>query len=53
MWGIERAGFIVAVTTDDAAPIRHEADAVVLGDAVSTVEELARAVAAEGRGTRA
>lgn len=53
VWGIERAGFIVAVTTDDAAPIRHEADVVVLGDAVSTVEELARAVAAEGRGTRA
>jgi electron transfer flavoprotein alpha subunit len=53
LWGIERAGYIVAVTTDEAAPLLHEADAVVLGDAVTTMEELARAVAAAGRGTRA
>jgi electron transfer flavoprotein alpha subunit len=41
LWGIERAGYIVAVTTDEHAPIVGEADAAVLGDAVAVVEALA------------
>ena len=43
-WGIERAGFIVAITTDEHAPIVAEADAAVLGDAVAVVEALAARV---------
>jgi electron transfer flavoprotein alpha subunit len=45
LWGIERAGFIAAVDTDDRAPILHEADAVVVDDAVAVVEALAAVVA--------
>lgn len=48
-WGIEKAGFIVAVTTDDAAPIVGNADALVIDDAVSVVEELADIVTAARR----
>ncbi len=48
-WGIERAGFIVAINDDEAAPIAGNADAVVMDDAVSVVEELAEIVAAARR----
>ena len=41
LWGVERAGFIAAVDTDDHAPIAGEADAFVAGDAVEVVEALA------------
>jgi electron transfer flavoprotein alpha subunit len=40
-WGIERAGYIVAINTDDHAPIVGAADATVVGDAVAVVEALA------------
>lgn len=41
LWGVERAGFIAAVDTDDHAPISLEADAFVAGDAVAVLEALA------------
>ncbi len=41
MWGIERAGFIAAVDTDEDAPIAGECDAFVAGDAVAVLEALA------------
>ena len=41
LWGVERAGFIAAVDTDDHAPIAREADAVVVDDAVAVLEALA------------
>jgi len=46
-WGIERASLIVAVNTDEHAPIVGEADLVLLDDAVAVLEELAAIVAAE------
>jgi electron transfer flavoprotein alpha subunit len=49
-WGIERAGFIVAINPDDHAPIVRNADAVVLDDGVAVIEELAAIVAARRRG---
>ncbi len=47
LWGIERAGFIAAVDTDERAAIGAEADAVVVDDAVAVVEALAEIVARE------
>ena len=47
LWGVERAGFIVAVDTDEHAAIVGEADASVLDDAVAVVEALADIVAGE------
>jgi electron transfer flavoprotein alpha subunit len=44
--GIEKAGFIVAIDTDEHAPIVRNADAVVLDDGVSILEELADIIAA-------
>jgi electron transfer flavoprotein alpha subunit len=41
LWGVERAGFIAAVDTDDHAPIAREADTIVVGDAVDFLEALA------------
>ena len=41
LWGVERAGFIAAVDTDDRAPIAGESDAFVAGDAVAVLEALA------------
>jgi electron transfer flavoprotein alpha subunit len=41
LWGIERAGMIVAVNTDDRAPIVQEADVTVVGDGVAVAEALA------------
>lgn len=41
LWGVERAGFIAAVDTDDCAPIAGESDAFVTGDAIAVVEALA------------
>jgi electron transfer flavoprotein alpha subunit len=41
LWGVERAGFIAAVDTDDHAPIAGESDAFVTGDAVAVLEALA------------
>ena len=41
VWGIERAGFIAAVDTDEHAPIAGEADVFVAGDALDVLEELA------------
>jgi electron transfer flavoprotein alpha subunit len=49
LWGIERAGFIAAVDTDDRAAIIDEADAVVVDDAVAVVEALADIVAGRRR----
>ncbi len=46
-WGIEKAGLIVAVDTDEQAPIVREADLVLVDDAVAVLEELAAIVAAE------
>ena len=48
LWGIERAGFIAAVDTDDHAPIAGECDAFVLGDAVAVLEALAGLVSPAG-----
>jgi electron transfer flavoprotein alpha subunit len=42
-WGVEQAGFIAAVDSDDHAPIAGEADAFVAGDAVAVLEALADA----------
>jgi electron transfer flavoprotein alpha subunit len=47
-WGIERAAFVVAVNTDEHAPIVQGADAVVVGDAVAVVEALAALVESRG-----
>ena len=47
LWGVERAGFIAAVDTDEHAAIVHEADAAVVDDAVAVVEALADIVARE------
>ena len=47
LWGVERAGFIAAVDTDDHAAIVREADAVVIDDAVAVIEALADIVARE------
>jgi electron transfer flavoprotein alpha subunit len=41
LWGIERAGFIAAVDTDDHAPIAGESDVFIAGDAVAVLEALA------------
>ena len=46
LWGVERAGFIAAVDTDEHAAIVAEADAAVLDDAVAVVEALADLIAA-------
>lgn len=41
LWGIERAGVIVAVNIDAGAPIVSEADVTVVGDGVAVAEALA------------
>ena len=41
VWGVERAGFIAAVDTDDHAPVAGESDAFLVGDAVAVIEALA------------
>jgi electron transfer flavoprotein alpha subunit len=46
-WGIEKAAFIVAIDVDELAPIVRNADAAVLDDGVTIVEELAEIIAAE------
>jgi electron transfer flavoprotein alpha subunit len=46
-WGIERAGFIVAINPDDHAPIVRDSDALLLDDGVAVIEELAEIVAAQ------
>lgn len=45
-WGIERARFLAAVNLDEHAPIVENADAVLVDDGVTVMEELARIVAA-------
>ena len=45
-WGIEKAGFIVAVNPDEQAPIVANSDAALLDDGVAVVEELADIIAA-------
>jgi electron transfer flavoprotein alpha subunit len=45
MWGVEKSGHIIAVDTDERAPIVKQADEVVIGDAVTTLEALAEEVA--------
>jgi electron transfer flavoprotein alpha subunit len=47
MWGVERAGFIAAVDTDERAAIVAEADAAIVDDAVAVVEALADILARE------
>jgi electron transfer flavoprotein alpha subunit len=47
LWGVERAGFIAAVDTDEHAAILADADAAVVDDAVAVVEALAELVARE------
>ena len=47
LWGVERAGFIAAVDTDEHATIVTEADVAVLDDAVTVVEALADLVVRE------
>jgi electron transfer flavoprotein alpha subunit len=47
LWGIERAGFIAAVDTDEHAAIAGEADALVIDDGVAVIEALAEIVARE------
>ena len=46
LWGVERAGFIAAIDTDERAAIVGEADAVLIDDAVAVLEALADIVAA-------
>jgi electron transfer flavoprotein alpha subunit len=43
--GVERSRFLVAINTDDQAPILRCADVGVVGDAVTILEELAKRVA--------
>lgn len=45
-WGIERAGFIVALNPDGRAPMVADADVAVLDDGVSVLEELTAIVEA-------
>lgn len=47
LWGIERAGFIAAVDTDEHAAIVAEADVAAIDDGVAVVEALADLVAGE------
>lgn len=47
LWGVERAGFIAAVDTDEHSAIVGEADVVVLADAVAVLEALADIAARE------
>jgi electron transfer flavoprotein alpha subunit len=47
LWGVERAGFIAAVDTDERAAIVGEADAALVDDAVAVVEALADLVVRE------
>jgi electron transfer flavoprotein alpha subunit len=47
LWGIERAGFLVAVNTDPQAPLLRAADVAVVGDAVAVSEALAEVMAAD------
>jgi len=44
-WGIEKAGFIVAVNTDERAPILANADVAVVEEGVAVMEELAEMIA--------
>jgi electron transfer flavoprotein alpha subunit len=44
-WGIEKAGFIVAINPDERAPIVRNSDAALLDDGVAVVEELAGIIA--------
>jgi electron transfer flavoprotein alpha subunit len=46
-WGIEKAGFIVAVNPDAQAPIVRNADVALLDDGVTIIEELAQIVDAD------
>jgi electron transfer flavoprotein alpha subunit len=48
-WAIERAAFIAAVNLDEQAPIVGNADAVILDDGVTILEELAKVVSARDR----
>ena len=43
-WGIERAAFVAAIDLDEHAPIVAAADAAIVADCVSVVEELAKLV---------
>jgi electron transfer flavoprotein alpha subunit len=45
-WGIERARFLAAVNLDEHAPIVENADAALVDDGVTVMEELARIVEA-------
>lgn len=45
-WGIEKAAFIVAIDTDERAPIVRNADAAIIDDGVAVIEELAAIIAA-------
>ena len=47
LWGVEGAGFIAAIDSDERAAIVAEADAVVVDDCVAVVEALAEIVARE------
>ena len=46
-WGIEKAGFIVAIDPDEHAPIVRNADATVIDDGLVVIEELAQIISAE------
>ncbi|HUK76160.1 MAG TPA: FAD-binding protein [Thermoleophilia bacterium] len=46
-WGIERAGFIVALNPDEHAPIARNADLVVRDDGLAVIEALAELVNAD------
>jgi electron transfer flavoprotein alpha subunit len=47
LWGVERAGFLAAVDSDDHSPIAGEADVLVVDDAVAVLEALADLVDAD------
>ncbi len=47
-WGIERAGFVVAINPDEHAPIARNADVVVRDDDVAVIEALAELIARRG-----
>jgi electron transfer flavoprotein alpha subunit len=46
-WGIEKAAFIVAIDSDEHAPIVRNADAAVIDDGPIFIQELAEIIAAE------
>lgn len=46
-WGVEKAKYIVAVNSDEQAPIVRNADVALIDDGVAVIQELAAIIASE------